>query len=324
MEGCREAIKGFFSNHAGNKSDISLKLRKLKGVLKKWNKECCENIYSKVHNLEQIINELEEGVTGGSMEAKIKGGMVINRKLPFNVNVSFITLIPKVSNPIDISDYRPISLIGSIYKIIAMILSRRLRQVMDVLISDTQCAFVLGRQIFDGVLIASELIHSMKEDASVGGDGVIRALSSRPIQEGNIIFAGISAIKIALEVLKTTGWAGKISLVMELDCKVILDWIANPLRCLWRWGKSLAEVDCLVSQIKSIRFDYISRHVNIVAICLAGDCLYRNDCLQHGGRSWRKISLSGCCVLTKLCCLLRGWSVLGCLKLGSLSRDFVW
>ncbi|KAL4348756.1 hypothetical protein GQ457_17G024080 [Hibiscus cannabinus] len=34
---CRELIIEFFGNYRGNKSDFSLKLRKLKGALKKWN-----------------------------------------------------------------------------------------------------------------------------------------------------------------------------------------------------------------------------------------------------------------------------------------------
>ncbi|KAL4308180.1 hypothetical protein GQ457_01G006150 [Hibiscus cannabinus] len=64
--------------------------------------------------------------------------------IPSKVNSSFITLIPKKENPIDISEFRPISLIGSVYKIIAKIISRRLRVVLEKLISETQCAFVTG------------------------------------------------------------------------------------------------------------------------------------------------------------------------------------
>nr|GEX32757.1 RNA-directed DNA polymerase, eukaryota, reverse transcriptase zinc-binding domain protein [Tanacetum cinerariifolium] len=74
------------------------------------------------------------------------------------VNSAFITLIPKVSNPLFIKDYRPISLIGLHYKIVAKILSNRLYKVIDSIISPEQSAFISGRQILDGPLILSEII----------------------------------------------------------------------------------------------------------------------------------------------------------------------
>ncbi|GJW17449.1 RNA-directed DNA polymerase, eukaryota, reverse transcriptase zinc-binding domain protein [Tanacetum coccineum] len=50
--------------------------------------------------------------------------------MPKGVNSSFITLIPKISNPIHIKDFRPISLIGMQYKIITKILANRLSKVI--------------------------------------------------------------------------------------------------------------------------------------------------------------------------------------------------
>ena len=47
-------------------------------------------------------------------------------------NSSFITLIPKVNDPIYFPDFRPISLIGCLYKIIAKLLSTRLQKVINV------------------------------------------------------------------------------------------------------------------------------------------------------------------------------------------------
>ena len=45
-------------------------------------------------------------------------------------NASFVTLIPKVSDPIGLGDYRPISLIGFYYKIIAKLLAERIKVVV--------------------------------------------------------------------------------------------------------------------------------------------------------------------------------------------------
>nr|GEY05385.1 RNA-directed DNA polymerase, eukaryota [Tanacetum cinerariifolium] len=50
-------------------------------------------------------------------------------------NTSFIALIPKISNSMVVSDFRPISLIGAQYKIIAKVLANRLAQVIDSIIS---------------------------------------------------------------------------------------------------------------------------------------------------------------------------------------------
>ncbi|GJY80977.1 RNA-directed DNA polymerase, eukaryota [Tanacetum coccineum] len=83
-------------------------------------------------------------------------------KFPPESNSSFITLIPKSLDAKMVKDFRPISLIGSFYKIIAKILSNRLCIVMPDLISDVQTAFISKRQILDGPFILNELISWCK------------------------------------------------------------------------------------------------------------------------------------------------------------------
>uniref|UniRef100_A0A2N9GAG5 Reverse transcriptase domain-containing protein n=1 Tax=Fagus sylvatica TaxID=28930 RepID=A0A2N9GAG5_FAGSY len=77
-----------------------------------------------------------------------------------SLNATFIALIPKKPNVVNIKDFRPISLIGSIYKLLAKVLANRLRGVLDGLVSETQNAFVGGRQMVDSVLIANECLDS--------------------------------------------------------------------------------------------------------------------------------------------------------------------
>jgi hypothetical protein len=54
------------------------------------------------------------------------------------INSTFIAFIPKVHGAKEIKDFRPISLVGGIYKIITKVLANRMRMVMDRVISKPQ------------------------------------------------------------------------------------------------------------------------------------------------------------------------------------------
>nr|GFA89131.1 cysteine-rich receptor-like protein kinase [Tanacetum cinerariifolium] len=77
-------------------------------------------------------------------------------------NSSFIALIPKTQGAKLVKDFRPISLIGSLYKIITKLLANRLVTVIGNLVNDVQSAFIADRQILDEPFILNELIHWCK------------------------------------------------------------------------------------------------------------------------------------------------------------------
>ncbi|XP_071718172.1 uncharacterized protein [Rutidosis leptorrhynchoides] len=84
----------------------------------------------------------------------------------YGCSASFVTLVPKKSEPTSLSDYRPISLIGNYYKVIAKLLSNRLRKAVPKLVGHEKSAFKRGRNILDGALIANESLDYLKQTRS--------------------------------------------------------------------------------------------------------------------------------------------------------------
>ncbi|KAL4590666.1 hypothetical protein LXL04_003606 [Taraxacum kok-saghyz] len=78
-------------------------------------------------------------------------------------NSSFITLVPKTFNPLSLADYRPINLIGYIYKVISKVLANRLRVVIGSVVGEVQPAFIAGKNILDGALMINELVSWLKQ-----------------------------------------------------------------------------------------------------------------------------------------------------------------
>lgn len=65
----------------------------------------------------------------------------------------FITLIPKVHNPQELTDFRPICLVGCLHKILSKLMASRIKRVIGKRISIKQSTFIKGKNILDGVLM---------------------------------------------------------------------------------------------------------------------------------------------------------------------------
>ena len=77
-------------------------------------------------------------------------------KFVSNLNTTFIVMVSKKSGAEDFKDFRPISLVGSLYKLLAKFLANRLKRVICKLVNKAQHAFVEGRQNLDASLITNE------------------------------------------------------------------------------------------------------------------------------------------------------------------------
>ncbi|KAL9684408.1 hypothetical protein QQ045_021844 [Rhodiola kirilowii] len=77
-------------------------------------------------------------------------------------NITMITIIPKQKRASRVSDYRPISLIGTKMKVISKVMVNRLQQFLLDVISPEQCAFVKNRLITDNLIISHEVMHYIK------------------------------------------------------------------------------------------------------------------------------------------------------------------
>lgn len=78
------------------------------------------------------------------------------------VNDTLLALIPKFDHPDNMKDFRPVALCNVIYKVITKIVANRLKEHMDFLVGKNQCSFISGRNSYDNIIIAQEIIHSME------------------------------------------------------------------------------------------------------------------------------------------------------------------
>lgn len=80
----------------------------------------------------------------------------------------FMVLIAKREGTRNIKDFRPISLLRCICKLISKALTKRLSNVLGLVIRENQHAFVEGRQIMDVVMVANELVDGLVGNKNEG------------------------------------------------------------------------------------------------------------------------------------------------------------
>ncbi|KAA3460632.1 Retrovirus-related Pol polyprotein LINE-1 [Gossypium australe] len=92
------------------------------------------------------------GILGNDVCQWVKG-FFEGRPIEAKLNNTLIVLIPKKESPKDFSQYRPISLCFVLYKLVMKVIANRFKE---------QAGFIAGRNIIDNIILAQEVIHSMR------------------------------------------------------------------------------------------------------------------------------------------------------------------
>jgi hypothetical protein len=76
-----------------------------------------------------------------------------------SINMEYITLIPKVPSPTGVNDFRPITLLNCVHKILTKLLTNRLQALVLKIVHQNQYGFLKGRNIQDCISWAFEFLY---------------------------------------------------------------------------------------------------------------------------------------------------------------------
>lgn len=86
-----------------------------------------------------------------------------------HINHTLLVLMPKTDHPECLKQFRHIALCNVIYKTISKVLVNRLKRIMDKLIPPPQASFVPGKQAAYNIIIAQEMVDSIKKSKATNG-----------------------------------------------------------------------------------------------------------------------------------------------------------
>jgi hypothetical protein len=76
-----------------------------------------------------------------------------------SINGSYITFIPKIDNPAKVGEFRPISLLNNLVKLLTKLMANRLQKVILREVHENQYGFIKGQSIQDCLAWSFEYLH---------------------------------------------------------------------------------------------------------------------------------------------------------------------
>ncbi|KAK9232243.1 hypothetical protein WN943_022488 [Citrus x changshan-huyou] len=145
------------------------------GFVNLYTKELGEHIPYPLVSMFPRVDEMNLGKLNAEVcEDDIREGIFKGHQIPSEINKTLIVLIPKVEHLDSLRLYRPISLCPVIYKIITKIVANILKGILFELIGPTETSFVPGRHITENIIIAQEVIHTMRRKSGKIGQMLIK------------------------------------------------------------------------------------------------------------------------------------------------------
>lgn len=80
-----------------------------------------------------------------------------------SLNSTFSALIAKKCTAKSVVDFSTIILYNVLYKLVSKVLTNRFKPIMHTVISSNQSDFIPGKLISDNLMVAHELLHTMRQ-----------------------------------------------------------------------------------------------------------------------------------------------------------------
>lgn len=101
-------------------------------------------------------------------------GIFLCGKLISGINEALICLIPKRDQPETLKQFQPISLCNVLCKVVSKVLANRLKPLMSMLARKFQVSFIPALSTVDNIVIAQELLHSLKNRKGRKGSFILK------------------------------------------------------------------------------------------------------------------------------------------------------
>ncbi|KAL4352119.1 hypothetical protein GQ457_06G008250 [Hibiscus cannabinus] len=182
-----------------------------------------------------------------------------------SLNKTNIVLIPKMKNPEEVNQFRPISLCNFSLKIITKILASRLRIFLPEIIPIHQSAFVNRRLIHDNIILAHEAFHAMKKKIR-GSDGIMALKIDLEKAYDKVDCAACVARDVTGQIINGDAISFPSYSVSSAETMAgVIDRINSVMPNVWESAAVEKDIASLVAPFPFFSFRFVKRECNVVA-----------------------------------------------------------